>query len=130
MKVIIDIPNDFTGDYIVDKFKDFFSRVITDIDCKGLCGNYEKEIAEMFIKAFEESEDEYNNNNIYNKVIYNKALDDLRNELKDNYTEYTVDCYLGDTDYYSYTTACNYLEEFIDEVTEQLKKKKEENNND
>ena len=59
MKVIIDIPNDFTGDYIADKFKDFFSRVIADIDCKGLCGNYEKEIAEMFIKAFEESECEY-----------------------------------------------------------------------
>ena len=69
MKVIIDIPNDFTGDYIVDKFKDFFSRVITDIDCKGLCGNYEKEIAEMFIKAFEESEDEYNDN-IYNNVYF------------------------------------------------------------
>ena len=33
MKVVIDIPNDFTGDYIVDKFKDFFSRVIADIDC-------------------------------------------------------------------------------------------------
>jgi hypothetical protein len=128
MKIIIDIPNDFTGDYIVDKFKDFFSRVATDIDCKGLCGNYEKEIAEMFIKAFEESEDEYNNN--INNNIYNKALDDLRNELKDHYTEYAVDCCLGDTDYYSYTTACNYLEEFIDEVTEQLKKKKEENNND
>lgn len=61
MKVIIDIPKDFTGDYIVDKFKDFFSRVITDIDYKGLCGNYEKEIAEMFINAFEESEDEYGN---------------------------------------------------------------------
>ena len=59
MKVIIDIPNDFIGDYIVDKFKDFFSRVYTDIGCKGLCGNHEKEIAEMFIKAFEESEDEY-----------------------------------------------------------------------
>ena len=58
MKIIIDIPNEFTGDYIVNKFKDFFSRVATDIDCKGLCGNYEKEIAEMFIKAFEESEDE------------------------------------------------------------------------
>lgn len=58
MKVIIDIPKDFTGDYIVDKFKDFFSRVATDIDCKGLCGNYEKEIAEMFIKAFEDSEEE------------------------------------------------------------------------
>lgn len=31
MKVIIDIPNDFTGDYIADKFKDFFSRVIADM---------------------------------------------------------------------------------------------------
>ena len=55
MKVVIDIPKDFEGDYIVDKFKDFFSRVIADIDCKGMCGNYEKEIAEMFLKAFDES---------------------------------------------------------------------------
>lgn len=55
MKVVIDIPKDFTGDYIADKFKDFFSRVIVDIDCKGMRGNYEKEIAKMFIKAFGES---------------------------------------------------------------------------
>ena len=57
MKVVIDIPNDFTGDYIVDKFKDFFSRVIADIDCNGMCGRYEKEIAEMFLKAFDDSEE-------------------------------------------------------------------------
>ena len=57
MKVIIDIPNDYTGDYIADKFKDFFSRVIADVDCKGLCGRYEKEIAEMFLKAFDDSEE-------------------------------------------------------------------------
>lgn len=57
MKVVIEIPNDFTGDYIVDKFKDFFSRVIADIDCKGMCGRYEKEIAEMFLKAFDDSEE-------------------------------------------------------------------------
>lgn len=57
MKVIIDIPNDFTGDYIIDKFKDFFSRVIADVDCKGMCGRYEKEIAEMFLKAFDNSEE-------------------------------------------------------------------------
>lgn len=57
MKVIIDIPNDFTGDYIVDKFKDFFSRVIADIDCNGMCGRYEKEIAEMFLKVFDDSEE-------------------------------------------------------------------------
>lgn len=57
IKVVIDIPNDFTGDYIVDKFKDFFSRVIADIDCNGMCGRYEKEIAEMFLKAFDDSEE-------------------------------------------------------------------------
>ena len=57
MKVVIDIPEDFTGDYIVDKFKDFFSRVIADIDCKGMCGRYEKEIAEMFLKVFDDSEE-------------------------------------------------------------------------
>ena len=68
MKVIIDIPNDFTGDYIADKFKDFFSRVIADVDCKGMCGRYEKEIAEMFLKAFDDSEEktscncQHNNN--------------------------------------------------------------------
>jgi hypothetical protein len=57
MKVVIDIPKDFEGDYIVDKFKDFFSRVIVDIDCKGMCGRYEKEIAEMFLKSFDDSKE-------------------------------------------------------------------------
>ena len=57
MKVVIDIHKDFTGDYIADKFKDFFSRVIADIDCKGMCGRYEKEIAEMFLKSFDDSEE-------------------------------------------------------------------------
>ena len=57
MKVVIDIPKDFTGDYIADKFKDFFSRVIADSDCNGVCGRYEKEIAEMFLKAFDDSEE-------------------------------------------------------------------------
>lgn len=55
MKLTIDIPREYERDFISDKFKDFFSRVITDIDCSGLCGNYEKEIAEMFIKAFDEA---------------------------------------------------------------------------
>ncbi len=57
MKVVIDIPKDFEGDYIADKFKDFFSRVIADVDCKGMCGRYEKEIAEMFLRAFDDSEE-------------------------------------------------------------------------
>lgn len=58
----------------------------------------------------------------YANTIYNKALDDLRNELKNHYTEYNIDLVLEDTNYYSYTTACNYLEDYIDEIAEKLKK--------
>ena len=55
MKLIIDIPKEFETDYNGNKFKDFFSRVLCDIDKGVLCGNYEKETAEMFLKAFDES---------------------------------------------------------------------------
>ena len=57
MEIKINIPDNFVNDYIGDKFKDFFSRVIADIDNKGMCGNYEKEIADMFIEAFDHSKD-------------------------------------------------------------------------
>lgn len=67
MKVVINIPKDFEGDYIVDKFKDFFSRVIADIDCKGMCGGYEKEIAEMFLKVFDDSEEKISCNCKHNR---------------------------------------------------------------
>lgn len=83
MKVIIDIPNDFTGDYIVDKFKDFFSRVIADVDCEGMCGTYEKEIAEMFLEAFDDSEEkvscncQHNSNSRNNEPCTN--ADGIRN---------------------------------------------------
>lgn len=62
MRVVIDIPKDFVRDYSADKFKDFFSRVIADIDCNGMCGNYEEEIAEMFLKAFDDSEEKFSYN--------------------------------------------------------------------
>lgn len=55
VKLTIDIPREYERDFIDDKFKDFFSRVIVDIDCSGLCGNYEKEIAEMFLEAFDKA---------------------------------------------------------------------------
>ena len=53
VKLTIDIPKGYERDFITDKFKDFFSRVIADINYDGLCGNYEKEIAEMFLEAFD-----------------------------------------------------------------------------
>ena len=55
MKLIIDIPTEFETDYKGDKFKDFFSRVLCDIEKGVMCGNYEKETVEMFLKAFDES---------------------------------------------------------------------------
>lgn len=55
MRIIIDIPEEFESDYKGDMFKDFFSRVLCDIQDGTLCGNYEKETAEMFLKAFDES---------------------------------------------------------------------------
>lgn len=61
----------------------------------------------------------------YANTIYNRALGDLRNELKNHYTEYNINSVLGDTDYYSYSTACNYLEDYIDEMTEELKRGRE-----
>lgn len=55
VKLTIDIPREYKRDFIANKFKDFFSRVIADIDYSGLCGNYEKEIAEMFLEAFDKA---------------------------------------------------------------------------
>lgn len=55
MKLTIDIPTEYERDFIADKFKDFFSRVIVDINCDGMCGFYEKEIAEMFLDAFDKA---------------------------------------------------------------------------
>lgn len=54
MKITIEIPREYEIDFKSDKFKDFFSRVIADMNC--LCGNYEKEIAEMLIESFDNGE--------------------------------------------------------------------------
>ena len=55
MRIIIDIPKEYESDYKGDMFKDFFSRVLCDIQDGTMCGNYEKETVEMFLKAFDES---------------------------------------------------------------------------
>lgn len=58
MKLVIEIPKKFETDYTFDKFAVFFARVIADIDFRGACGNYEKEIAEMLINAFKNAKEQ------------------------------------------------------------------------
>ena len=59
MRIEIEIPKEFEDDFIFDKFEDFFKRALCDMETGALCGKYEKEIAEMFIKAFAESKKPY-----------------------------------------------------------------------
>lgn len=55
MTISLEIPSEFESDYDNDRFLDFFRRVSEDIDCSGLCGNYEAETIEMMACAFNES---------------------------------------------------------------------------
>lgn len=59
MRIEIEIPKEFEGDYNADRFSDFFSRVICDIKDGVLCGNYEKETALMLRTAFHTSKIAY-----------------------------------------------------------------------
>lgn len=93
MKITIDISREYERDFIADKFKDFFSRVITDIDYSGLCGNYEKEIAEMFLKAFDEAIVGKVNPNAnvipVANISFNK--EDIQNMIQDEFKKFKVE---------------------------------------
>lgn len=83
MRIELEIPKEFEKDYTGDKFKEFFSRVLCDIDRKGACGLYEEETAEMFIKAFDESKSAYNINSVVEElennthIYFNKNTNEL-----------------------------------------------------
>ena len=59
MRIEIEIPKEFEGDYSKDRFDEFFCRVLSDISDGTTCGRYERETAEMFLKAFSESKVAY-----------------------------------------------------------------------
>jgi hypothetical protein len=92
MKVIIDIPKEFEDD-IKDNFQDFFERVKVEIahrantDDTLLCGNYERETAEMLLDAFK-------NMNVIPKVITNGDM------IKDVFKPVRIIKYTSDVQVY------------------------------
>ena len=66
MKITIDIPKEYEGDFTSDKFEDFFERAIGDMNGDGMGGKYEQETAKMLLKAFQNA-----------KVMEENVLDNL-----------------------------------------------------
>ena len=93
MKITIDIPREYERDFIADKFKDFFSRVIADINCDGMCGFYEKEIAEMFLDAFDKAVvgDVNLNENVvpFENISFNE--EDIQKMIQDELKKFQVE---------------------------------------
>ena len=57
MKVTIDIPQEFEGQFNSDRFRDSLKRIITDVTDEiesdfSISGKYEIELCEMLIEAF------------------------------------------------------------------------------
>jgi hypothetical protein len=55
MRIEIEFPEEFEKDYTADKFAEFLGRVRADIDYNGICGNYERETADVLAEAFKNS---------------------------------------------------------------------------
>ena len=61
MRIEIEIPKEYEDDYNADRFSDFFSRAMIDIETmQGMCGRYEIETAKMLLNAFKESKEALN----------------------------------------------------------------------
>lgn len=93
VKITIDIPRGYERDFIADKFKDFFSRVIVDINCDGMCGFYEKEIAEMFLEAFDNAivGDVNLNANVIPVANISFDKDDIQKMIQDEFKKFKVE---------------------------------------
>lgn len=51
MKIVMDIPESIAADFTRDRFEDFFQRVLADMNQGRVCGNYEREIAEVLTSS-------------------------------------------------------------------------------
>ncbi len=93
MKITIDIPRGYERDFSADKFKDFISRVIADINFDGMCGNYEKEIAEMFLEAFDKAivGDVNPNSNVIPVANISFNKEDMQKMIQDELKKFQID---------------------------------------
>lgn len=87
------IFREYERDFSADKFKDFFSRVIADINCDALCGFYEKETAEMFLEAFDKAivEDVNLNANIIPVANISFDKEDIQKMIQDELKKFQVE---------------------------------------
>jgi len=91
MKLIIDIPNEFEEHFNNDRFKDSLEHIEADIyDCINttqnvliISGNYELELINMFIEAFEKAESFHSTCILEGTPIYKMNCDDIWNEAYD-----------------------------------------------
>ena len=121
MRIEIEIPEEFEKDYTTDKFADFLGRVRADIDYNGICGNYERETADVLAEAFK-------NSRVIQEVAYkggrlvdaDKLYDDLADKLK-WLMGYGDDVYLSAGDDIRCAVANQPTAYDPDMVTEQLK---------
>lgn len=93
VKLTIDIPKGYERDFITDKFKDFFLRVIADINYDGMCGNYEKEIAEMFLEAFNNAivSDVNLNANVISVANISFNKEDMQKMIQDELKKFQIE---------------------------------------
>lgn len=82
MKIKIEIPKEFEEHFKRDKFEDSLNRLYADVHL--LAGNYERELAEMLIKAFKESKPVYD---IDNAVEKSEAIGRLELLFSDSTSE-------------------------------------------
>ena len=84
MKIIIDIPQDFEKHFNEDRFKDSLERIKADLNEDFVfVGNYERELLDMLIVAFEEAEAIHSTCKLEGIPIYKMNCDDIWNEVYD-----------------------------------------------
>lgn len=81
MKIVLDIPDDYSEVYTKDKFNDFFLKVSKDADMNSVCSPYQKKIADMFIAAFDNSKELSGMVTDRSKVIINNLLSEVTEKV-------------------------------------------------